>query len=234
MNRIIVVTGGTKGIGKAIIRLFADKGFDIVTCSRSEADLQALGDEIATAYPNISFQTHRADLSDKAEVEDFVSFVQTHSVGVDVLVNNAGLFIPGEVHKEDEGVLDQMLKANLHSAYHVTRGLLPAITNNQGHIFNMCSTASIMPYENGGSYCIAKHALLGFTKVLRQELKEKQVRVTAILPGATYTASWEGVEMPEERFMDPADVAHAVWGAYALSPRSVVEEILIRPQLGDL
>lgn len=234
MNKIIVVTGGTKGIGRAIIHLFADKGFDIITCSRSEADLQVLADEITASHPDISFQTCRADLSEKSDVENFVSFVQTHAASVDVLVNNAGLFIPGEVHKEEDGVLEQMLKANLHSAYNVTRGLIASIKNSRGHIFNMCSTASIMPYENGGSYCIAKYALLGFTKVLRQEMKEKNVRVTAILPGATYTASWEGVDLPEERFMDPADVAHAIWGAYSLSPRSVVEEVLIRPQLGDL
>ena len=234
MNKIIVVTGGTKGIGRAIVHLFADKGFDIITCSRSEPDLEVLKVEITASRPDISFQTQKADLSKKEDVDKFVSFVKTHATSVDVLVNNAGLFIPGEVHKEEEGVLDQMLNANLFSAYNITRGLIPTIKNCKGHIFNMCSTASIMPYENGGSYCIAKYALLGFTKVLRQEMKTSDVRVTAILPGATYTASWEGVELPEERFMDPNDVAHSIWEAYALSPRSVVEEILIRPQLGDL
>lgn len=234
MNKIIVVTGGTKGIGRAIIHLFADKGFDVITCSRSDADLQVLKDEIESEYPDINFQVHRADLSDRQQIESFVSFVQTHAASVDVLVNNAGVFIPGEVHKEEEGALEQMMEANLYSAYHVTRGLLPSLINSKGHIFNMCSVASIMPYPNGGSYSISKYALLGFTKVLREEMKEKEVRVTAILPGATYTSSWEGSDLPEERFMSGADVAHSVWGAFALSPRSVVEEILIRPQLGDI
>jgi NAD(P)-dependent dehydrogenase (short-subunit alcohol dehydrogenase family) len=91
-----------------------------------------------------------------------------------------------------------------------------------------------MPYANGGSYCISKYALLGMTKVLREEMKEHGVRVTAIMPGATLTTSWEGTELPEDRFMNAEDVAHAVWGAYALSERSVVEEIVIRPQLGDI
>jgi short-subunit dehydrogenase len=193
-----------------------------------------LKDEIESAYPGINFQVHHADLTDRQQVKSFVSFVQTHSSGVDVLVNNAGVFVPGEVQNEAEGVLEQMLQANLLSAYHITRGLLPAVINNRGHIFNICSVASIMPYPNGGSYSISKYALLGFTKVLREEMKTKAVRVTAILPGATYTSSWEGSELPEERFINPADLAHSVWGAYALSPRSVVEEILIRPQLGDL
>ena len=72
------------------------------------------------------------------------------------------------------------------------------------------------------------------TKVLREEMKPYGVRVTAILPGATLTASWEGVELPAERFMKPEDVAEVVWCSHVLSKNSVVEEVLIRPQLGDL
>jgi short-subunit dehydrogenase len=108
------------------------------------------------------------------------------------------------------------------------------MARRDGHIFNLCSTASIMAYTNGGSYCISKFALYGLTKVLRAELREHDVRVTAVLPGATLTASWEGVNLPPERFMKSEDVAESIWSAYALSKHSVVEEILIRPQLGDL
>jgi short-subunit dehydrogenase len=108
------------------------------------------------------------------------------------------------------------------------------IAAKDGYIFNMCSIASIMAYPNGGSYSISKFALLGMTKVLREELKPHGIRVTAIMPGATLTASWEGVDLPAERFMKPEDVAETIYTAYALSKQSVVEEILIRPQLGDL
>jgi NADP-dependent 3-hydroxy acid dehydrogenase YdfG len=98
----------------------------------------------------------------------------------------------------------------------------------------MCSTASITAYTNGGSYCISKFALYGLTKVLREELKPHHIKVTAILPGATLTTSWEGVNLPEERFMKPQDVAETIWSAYHLSPSAVIEEILMRPQLGDI
>ena len=81
---------------------------------------------------------------------------------------------------------------------------------------------------------IAKHALLGFTKNLREELKEAGIRVTAVLPGPTLTASWEGVDLPAERFIKAEDVAEAIFGTYRLSAQAVVEELLIRPQLGDL
>lgn len=234
MNKLLVVTGGTKGIGRAIVHLFADKGFDVITCARSEADLLVLKDEISASNPDIDLQVHHCDVTDRSSIESFISFVQTHSSRVDVLVNNAGVFLPGELANEEEGALELMLSTNLTSAYHITRGLLPSVINSQGHIFNMCSVASIQPYVNGGSYCISKYALYGMTKVFREELKTKDVRVTAVLPGATHTASWEGSDLPEERFMKPDDVAHAVWGAYALSPRSVVEDLVIRPQLGDV
>jgi len=108
------------------------------------------------------------------------------------------------------------------------------IHNRSGHIFNICSIASIMAYANGGSYSISKFAMLGFNKVLREEMKPHGIRVTAVLPGATLTPSWDGADLPASRLMKPEDVADAVMGAYLLSKNSVVEEILIRPQEGDI
>jgi len=234
MNKSVVVTGGTKGIGRAIINLFADKGFNIITCARSKADLEGLKAELIAKKDDVLFEGIDVDLAQKNDVDKFISFALTHSTNIQVLVNNAGVFLPGEVHTEADGAFEKMMSTNVNSVYHITRGLIPNLISNHGHIFNMCSTASIMPYVNGGSYCISKYALLGMTKVLREEMKDKHVRVTAIMPGATLTASWAGTDLPEDRFMNASDVAHAVWGAYALSERSVVEEILIRPQLGDL
>lgn len=234
MKRSIIVTGGTKGIGRAVVNLFADKGFDIVTCARSEADLEGLKVEIEAKHPDITISTMPADLSVKEDTNKFIEFARSHVHALDVLVNNTGIFIPGKITEEEDGILEKMLDTNLTSAYYITRGLIKPIESAKGHIFNMCSTASIMPYANGGSYCISKFAMLGMTKVLREEMKPQGVKVTAIMPGATLTASWEGTDLPEDRFMKPDDVAHAIWHAYAMSPRSVVEEIVIRPQLGDI
>jgi hypothetical protein len=154
---------------------------------------------------------------------------------VDVLVNNAGKFIPGTTMEEAEGNLESMIETNVYSAYHVTRGLVAHMkAKAAGHIFNLCSIASIKAYPNGGSYAISKFALLGFSKVLREELKECGIRVTAVLPGATRTASWDGVDLPDTRFIKPEDVAEIIFNAYSISDRSVVEEVIIRPQLGDI
>jgi short-subunit dehydrogenase len=235
MQKYILVTGGTKGIGRAVIEQFAKEGFHIITCSRNEKDLQKLKLEIEQDYTFSKVFYREADLSDKKSLEAFLGYVRGLDVTVDVLVNNSGLFIPGKITEEKDEALPFMIQTNLYSAYYMTKGIVPRmIKRRSGHIFNLCSTASITAYINGGSYCISKFAIYGMTKVLREEMKEHNVRVTAVLPGATLTASWEGVDLPPERFVKPEDVAIAIFNAYSLSANSVVEEILIRPQLGDI
>lgn len=236
MQKNIVVTGGTKGIGRALVFRFLRAGYPVVTCARSAADLQELRDAVTTLVPGATLHTHVADLSQRSETVRFTEFVQQQGP-VEVLINNAGAFVPGRLQDEplDGSQLRQMLDVNLLSAYDVTQALLPGLlAQKAGHIFNICSTASITAYPNGGSYGIAKHALLGFSKNLREELKPAGIRVTAVLPGPTLTASWAGVELPPERFVRAEDVADAVFGVFSLSPQAVVEELLIRPQLGDL
>ncbi len=231
----IIITGATKGIGKAIAEKFAAEGFDLAICSRNNEDLKGFKKEMQSKHPQIEVLTKVADMRKKTEVLAFAAFVKKHWNGIDVLVNNAGLFIPGEISKEEDGALEQMVETNLYSAYHLTRALLPVMLDRgSGHIFNMCSIASLIAYPNGGSYSISKFALLGFSKVLREEMKDKGIKVTSILPGATWSASWAGVDLPESRLMQANDIAIAVWSAWTMSPSAVVEDIVIRPQLGDL
>jgi len=235
MNKVIVVTGGTKGIGRAVLEKFASLNFDVVTCARNKADLQSLEESCKAKYPLVKVFTRVADMADKKQVAGFCDFVNSHQRAVDVLVNNAGYFIPGEISTEPEGTLESMINANLYSAYYTTRGLVQSmIRKKSGHIFNICSIASIKAYANGGSYAISKFAMLGLSKCLREELKDHGIRVTAVMPGATKTASWEGVNIPDQRFMPIEDIAETIYSAWSLSSRSVVEEIIIRPQLGDL
>lgn len=235
MNKALVVTGGTKGIGRAVIERFLSNSFDVITCARKAGELKKLQDDMQQQYPGSKVHTFVADLSDKVQVNSFINFVLKLNRQVDVLVNNAGYFIPGSISTEPDGTLESMMSANLYSAYHTTRGIVPLMKEQKsGHIFNICSIASIKAYPNGGSYAITKFAMLGFSKCLREELKEYSIRVTAVLPGATKTASWEGVNLPEDRFMKVEDVAEMIYAAWSLSARSVVEEILIRPQLGDI
>lgn len=213
----------------------AQEGFSLATCARNEELLADVHQEISKRYPGVSFFYQRADLSQRADVQQFSEAIIGLATPVDMLVNNAGVFIPGQIHTEPEGVFEQTMHTNVFGVYHLTRALLPGmIEQRSGHIFNICSTASITAYVNGGSYCVSKFALLGMSKVLREELKPHNIRVTSVLPGATLTASWEGTELPPDRFMPPEDVAEAILAAYRLSARTVVEELVLRPQLGDI
>lgn len=230
----IIITGATKGIGRAIAEKFASEGFDLAVCSRSESDLATFKKDFEEKY-GVKVLTKATDMSLKAEVLAFSDFVKKHWGEFDCLVNNAGIFLPDSIQAAADGILEKTMDLNLYSAYHFTRAMLPTmLEKGSGHIFNLCSIASQIAYPNGGSYTIAKFAMLGFTKVLREELKTKGIKVTAILPGATWSDSWAGADFPESRLMQASDIAIAVWAAWQMSPSAVVEEIVVRPQLGDL
>lgn len=233
-ERLVVVTGGTKGIGRAVIESFVSDGWSVATCSRNEDDLNALRDEMQEKYEQL-IHIYQADLSKKDDIEGFVEFVGMTAKPVEILVNNTGVFIPGSVLEEEDGVLEKMINTNLYSAYHLTRMLVPAMRKEKrGHIFNLCSVASLKAYPNGGSYSISKFALYGFSQALREELKSEGIRVTSLLAGAVRTPSWDGVDLPDERFMKPEDIADTIQSTYKLSERTVVEDIVLRPQLGDI
>lgn len=230
-----VITGGTKGIGKALADKFLSEGYDIAICARGKSDIDKCIEAWSKAYPDREVIADVCDVSDQKAIEGWADKILSHWQSVDVLVNNAGIFIPGEILKEEAGALSQMIEVNLYSAYHLTRKIAPSmIEAKKGHIFNMCSVASIKAYPNGGSYSISKFALLGMSKVLREELKSTGVKVTSVLPGATWSASWAGVDLPEERLMQATDISDSIYGAVQLSASAVIEEIIIRPQLGDL
>jgi short-subunit dehydrogenase len=128
-----------------------------------------------------------------------------------------------------------MLDTNLKSTYNMSRLVIPDMKKQaNGHIINICSIASVIPYANGGSYSISKYAQYGLTKVLREELKPFNIGVTAILPGATLTSSWSGTDLPKERFVDPKHVAALVFQCTIMSQISVVEELIVRPMAGDI
>ena len=234
MRKLAVITSGTKGIGRATVEKFFSEGFDIVTCARSAADLLELSESLSSDHNGQVF-TRPTDMSKKDEVLAFAEYVKSIERPVDVLINNTGIFIPGAIHEEEDGNLEKMIETNLYSAYYLTRALVEDMkARKEGHIFTTGSIAGFTAYANGGSYAISKFALLGFTKCLREEMKAYGVRVTSILPGATYTSSWDGVDLPETRFMKPEDIAEAIYAAHSLSKQTVVEEIVLRPQLGDI
>jgi len=236
----VVITGASKGMGKAIADKFAANGHNLLLCARNEVQLYSAMQELLTKYAGMTIKAIPADVSDKSQARHFAGWVLSQvekmpGQTMDVLVNNAGQFFPGSIHNEEDGVLEKMIEVNVYSAYHITRALLPKMMQQkEGHIFNMCSIASLAAYKNGGAYSISKFALLGFSKNLREEMKPHGIKVTAVMPGAVYTESWSESGISPQRIMESADIADLIYTVSQLSPQAVVEDIIIRPQLGDL
>ena len=231
----VIITGATKGIGRSIAEKMSSEGHNLCICSRNESDLSDMQNFWTEHYPNTTLYTMAADMSIKKEVLRFGDFATEKMGTINVLINNAGIFIPGLLMEEEEGALEKMMETNLYSAYHLTRKIVPHMDkNSSSYIINMASVASLLAYPNGGSYSISKFALRGFSMVLREELKEANIKVTTVMPGATWSNSWAGVDLPQSRLMQANDIAEAVWSIFQMSPAAVVEELILRPQLGDL
>jgi short-subunit dehydrogenase len=231
----IIITGASKGIGFAIAQLFATHGHTLFLCARNEEELTAAAEKIKASAPIATIHTQVADVADSHQRKVFAVWVLRQAKTIDILINNAGKFIPGSVHNEEAGTLEEMITTNLYSAYHLTRLFINQMMEQRsGHIFNICSIASLKAYDNGGSYSISKFALLGFSKNLREEMKPYGVKVTAVLPGATMSASWDGFNIEPNRIMEANDIAQMVYTASQLTPQAVVEDIVLRPQKGDL
>jgi NADP-dependent 3-hydroxy acid dehydrogenase YdfG len=234
----IVITGASQGIGAAIARAFAseqsgDAPTRIALAARSADGLNTVADSVREQGAEVLVCP--TDVTDDEAVAQTAERVLGDWGAPDVLVNNAGMFRFAPL---DELTIDgfrNQIDVNLTGAFAVTQAFLPAMRERKtGHLFFMASVASIQAYPGNAGYCAAKHGLRGLARVVREETKEDGLRVTTVIPGATRTPTWEGTELPDERFMAAEDVAQAVVDATGLSPRTVVEELLLRPQKGDV
>lgn len=230
----VVITGASKGIGKEVATFFAKEGADLFLCSRNMDKTMVWQQELMKTY-GIQVTSFNADLGDPLQVKQFAEQLLKATDQIDIIINNAGIYEPGSVYNEPEGQLEKMISVNLYSAYHLTRALLPSmIKRKSGHIFNISSIAALKAYANGGSYSISKFAMAGFSKNLREEMMPFGIKVTTVHPGATMTSSWEGADIDPKRIMEASDIAKMIVAASKLSQQACVEDIIIRPLLGDL
>ncbi|MBX7240738.1 MAG: SDR family oxidoreductase [Bacteroidia bacterium] len=226
---VVFISGASRGIGLAIAKIFYQNHYQVIICGRNLLKLT----EAETVMPGID--AYQCDIAVKEEVKALAEKINQKYGALDILINNGGTFQPGQIHSEADEVFESLMKTNLSSAYYFTKTLLPPmIQKKSGTVVNICSIASITPYANGGSYSISKFAMLGFGKVLREEMKPHGIRVVNILPGAVLTDSWAGTDLPESRFIAPEDISSIVWNSCTVSNRTVVEDIIIRPLEGDI
>jgi NADP-dependent 3-hydroxy acid dehydrogenase YdfG len=232
---VVLITGASQGIGAAIARVFAAeiRGVRLALVARNEKRLAQVAR--ACAKSGAEAETFLCDVSDETAVAAMAGAVRKRFGAVDVLINNAGKFAGAPFTELSVADFDRMIAANLRSVFLVSRAFVPAmIARKRGDIFNMSSIAGLIAYPGGAGYSAAKFGVSGLSKVMRAELRDKGVRVCCVYPGATVSPSWAGSGIDEERMMPAEDVARAFIEIFRLSRRTVVEEIVLRPQRGDV
>jgi len=232
---VILITGASQGIGAAIAKIFAAELPDarLALVARSEKNLCS----VAKACLKLGAQVEifPGDVTDETSVAAMARAVTKHFGPVDVLINNAGAFESAPLLETSVALFDRMIAVNLRSTFLVSQAFLPAmVKRRRGEVFNVSSIAGLQAYPNGAAYCAAKFGVTGLTAVMRAETKDKGVRVCCVHPGATWTPSWQKSGVKPERIMPAEDVARAILDVYRLGRRTVVEEIILRPQLGDV
>ena len=232
---VVLITGASQGIGAAIATVFAReiRGVRLALVARNARKLASVARMCIKA--GASAEVFPCDVSDEASVASLAADVEKRWGAVDVLINNAGKFAGAPFTEMSVGDFDLMIAANLRSVFLMSRAFAPGmIARGSGDIFNMSSIAGLVAYPGGAGYSAAKFGVSGLSKVMRAELRDKGVRVCCVYPGATFSPSWEGSGVDEKRMMPAADVARAFLEIYRLSRRTVVEEIVLRPQGGDI
>jgi len=230
-----IITASTKGMGRAIAIAFAKEGVNLAICSRNGNDLVAFKEELAAINPAIKVFTSVTDCSIKQQVLDFASAAESQLGFISIIVNNAGVYEYASILDDKEETFEKHVNTNLMPAYELYRFFgKKMIATKEGHLFTICSVASLDPLPEAGTYSVTKYALLGLSKVMRKEMQEHGVKVTAIIPGSTLTNSWKGMTVDQNKMVLPEDVASAIINTYKMSPGANVDEIIIRPTYGQV
>lgn len=223
---VAIVTGGSRGIGLALVRGYVARGARVVLSGRSQADLdlvvQEFGDKVAIV---------RGDVADPATAETLVRTAVERFGGVDSLVNNAGVaaFVPVEDMSLDDW--NRQMSTNLTGPFLCSKAVIPALRQRGGGwIIHIASLAARNSFVGGGAYCATKAGLLSFAEALMMEVRKDNIRVSTVMPGSVQTGFTQGGDSPEHDWkLSPEDVAQVVFDLLAHSSRSLPSKVEIRP-----
>lgn len=232
-NKIAVITGAGKGIGRAAAQLFLDEGASLVLNSRTKSDLDSFVNKNESKAGNILCVP--GDISNEEIINGLINQTISKFKRADILINNAGFGRFGEMLKSTTRDFDDMFNTNVRALYLVTRGFLPhMIEQNEGTIINISSIAGKQGVAGGAIYSAAKHAVMGLSRSLLFEVRKYNIRVIAICPGSVDTYFFDREEhssssLQKESMLTANDIAESCLYAATLPPNAAVNEIEIRP-----
>jgi NADP-dependent 3-hydroxy acid dehydrogenase YdfG len=232
-DKVVLVTGASRGIGRAIAQRFARAGADLVIAARNREDLQGLGAEIEAMGQR--YLVAPTDLRDPAAIQELAQQALGYFGHIDILINNAGIGYWAPVTELTLDQCNEMFDVNMRAVFLLTQAVLPPmIERGNGHIVNIASTSSRWTYPEGTLYCASKFAVLGFNEALAKELRTTGVRVTAVCPGQVNTyLGGSGPHTWEEDMLSGEDVAELAFQAVTLPPHAIVTEMVVWPRAED-
>jgi len=232
-GQVAVITGASRGIGRALAEAFASAGCSLALCARQA---EAMDEAEWAERHRVPVLVRPCDVRSEDAVKEFFAAVREKYGRLDVLLNNAGMVGPGG--RIDDIQLDDwrdVFDTNVTGTFLCTRAALPLMQAG-GTIVNTLSIAARQAFRQQGSYVAAKYAVRGFTDTLREELRERGIRVIGFYPGATATGIWNQFwpTAPREQMMAPETLAQAVVNAVLLPPEVTMEELVMQPTAGAI
>lgn len=231
MNNVVLITGATSGIGKAMAEKFASMGHDLVITGRRKTILEELAKHLMSRY-QVEVFPQVCDLSSEKEIIQLVEEIQKRKIFTEILINNAGIFHVAPFLQLTLEQLDEMWKVNVRAPFLLTQQLLPAmIERKKGTVINISSLAGKNGFATGTGYCATKFALRGFAASLMMEVREHFIRVITIFPGSVNTPMMDhSLSRPiPDTIIQPEEVAEMAYAACSLPATAMVSEMDIRP-----
>ncbi|MGA2800366.1 MAG: SDR family oxidoreductase [Candidatus Micrarchaeaceae archaeon] len=233
-----IVTGGSRGIGRAIAQELASMGYNLLLVAKDSNRLKKTAEEISKGT-DVKIDLLPCDLSKTADIDALYEFCVSKKIIPDVLVNNAGIYVPGTTKESPIREYDNIMSVNARSMFYLTQKIMPLL--KKGHnqrVIVISSVWALDSYpadgnEDGTIYAISKWAVRGWSRSLRAELRKHNIGVSTIYPGAVFTDEWKGTTRPKENFIKPEDIGKVVRAILETSPQTVIEEVILRPIGGD-